>query len=54
MGTILAAAIGLCIWLIMWSVDVKALDAFLVTLLILIVAATMRILLPFVPGKRRG
>ena len=54
MGTILAAAVGLCIWLIMWSLDVKALDAFLVTLLILIVAATMRILLPFVPGKRRG
>lgn len=53
MGTILATTAGLCIWLIMWSVDVKALDAFLVTLLIMILALTVRMLLPFVPGNRR-
>lgn len=53
MGTILSATAGLCIWLIMWSLNVKAIDAFLVTLIIVVVALAMRMLMPFVPGNRR-
>lgn len=53
MGTILAVTAGLCVWLIMWALDIKAIDAFIVTVLIVVVALTVRMILPYVPGNRR-
>lgn len=52
MGVILATTAGLSIWIVLWAVGAKAFDAFLITLLIVIVAAAGRIITPFLPGNR--
>ncbi|MGI8579457.1 MAG: hypothetical protein ACR2K9_02740 [Solirubrobacteraceae bacterium] len=52
MGVILATTAGLSIWIMLWAVGAKAFDAFLITLLIVIVAAAGRIITPFLPGNR--
>jgi hypothetical protein len=54
MGLVLATAAGLVIWLVLWSLDVKAIDGFLITTVIVLVAATGRMLAPYLPGNRDG
>lgn len=52
MGISAAAVVGLVIWIVMWSLNVKAIDAFMITVVIVVVAVTVKILLPYLPGKR--
>jgi hypothetical protein len=53
MGVILATTFGLILWLVLWALGVKAFDAFMLTILIALVAATMRMIAPYLPGNRR-
>lgn len=48
-----AATAGLAIWIVLWALGSKGFDAFLITVLILMLAATVRLVLPYVPGNRR-
>jgi hypothetical protein len=48
----LAATAGLVLWIVLWSIGAKAFDAFIVTALILLVAATVKLVLPSLPGRR--
>jgi hypothetical protein len=52
MGLVVATTFGLIVWLVMWALGVKAFDAFMITVLVVLVGATMRILLPHLPGRR--
>jgi len=52
MGLLLTTIAGLCIWIVLWAIDVKSFDAFLITLAMVIVAATLRIVAPYLPGNR--
>jgi hypothetical protein len=52
MGVIVATTAGLILWLVMWALGVKAFDAFMITVLIAVVAATARMLAPYLPGNR--
>ena len=52
MGLVVAITAGLVTWLVMWSLDVKALDAFLITTVIVLTACMARILAPTLPGNR--
>ncbi len=54
MGIVLATTAGLAAWIVLWSVGVKAFDAFLVTALIILLAGTSRIIAPYLPGNRNG
>ena len=54
MGVIVATTFGLIIWLVLWAIGVKAFDAFMLTALIALVAATLRMLTPYLPGNRRS
>src|SRR3954449_2618979 len=54
MGTILATTFGLILWLVLWAIGVKAFDAFMLTVLIALVAVTLRMLAPYMPGNRRS
>jgi hypothetical protein len=54
MGLIFSATAGLVIWIVLWSIGVKALDAFMLTTLIILLAAGTRIVLPFLPGNQRS
>jgi len=52
MGLFLATVFGVLLWIVMWSLDVKAFDAFMITVLIVIVAVMARMLAPYLPGRR--
>jgi hypothetical protein len=53
MGVLLTLIAGLVVWVVLWAIGAKALDAFLLTLLMLIVAAAARLIVPYLPGNRR-
>ena len=50
MATLVALTIGLCVWIIGWSVGIKSFDAFLLTLLIVLPVAAWHI---FGPGIKK-
>jgi hypothetical protein len=52
MGLLLTTIAGLIVWIVLWAIDVKSFDAFLITLGMVIVAATLRIVTPYLPGNR--
>ena len=54
MGLAVATTVGLAIWIVLWALGTKAIDAFLITLGIMLVTATARIALRHMPGKRAG
>ena len=54
MGLVVATTFGLVIWLVLWAIGGKAFDAFMITVLIVLVAATLRMLAPYLPGNRRS
>jgi hypothetical protein len=53
MGVLLTLIAGLVVWIVLWAIGAKALDAFLITLVMLVVAAAVRLLVPYLPGNRR-
>jgi hypothetical protein len=52
MGLILTTTAGLIAWIVLWAIGVKSFDAFLLTLGMIILAATVRMILPSLPGRR--
>jgi hypothetical protein len=52
MGLILTTLAGFVVWIVLWALEWKAVDAFLITVLIIIIGATARIVTPFLPGSR--
>jgi multisubunit Na+/H+ antiporter MnhE subunit len=53
MGILLSLVVGLVLWIVLWALGVKAFDAFMLLLGILVVAAAAHVLAPFLPGNRR-
>lgn len=52
MGLVLTTIAGLCLWIVLWATGVKAFDAFLLTLGMIVLAVTARMILPSLPGSR--
>ncbi len=52
MGLILTATAGLCIWIILWSLNVSGLDSILIAIGMILIAIGVRQLLPYLPGRR--
>lgn len=52
MGLLLTFVAGLVLWIVLWSLGAKSLDAIMLSLLLLVVAAGARILSPYLPGNR--
>jgi hypothetical protein len=52
MGFILTVAAGLCIWIVIWALNVSGLDAFLITIVMVLLAIGVRNVLPYLPGRR--
>lgn len=53
MGLLLTVTAGLVVWIVLWSLGTKGFDAFMVTVLIAVVGATVRMALPYLPNRRR-
>jgi len=51
MGLVLATTFGLCVWIVLWAIGWKAIDAFLVTTVIITLGATAKILAPYLPDR---
>jgi hypothetical protein len=47
-AVLVALTVGLVFWITAWSFGIKAFDAFLVTLLLVVSAAAVRMIAPFV------
>jgi hypothetical protein len=54
MGLVVATAFGLIIWIVLWALGIKAIDSFIITVLVVLVGATARMLAPYLPGNRNG
>jgi hypothetical protein len=52
MGLILTGTAGLCLWIILWSLDVSGFDAILIAILLVLIAIGVRTVLPLLPGRR--
>jgi hypothetical protein len=52
MGLVVATTTGLVIWIVMWALGTKPFDAFLITVVIVVLGATARMLAPYLPGNR--
>ena len=48
MSVLVALAVGLVFWIVAWALGVKAFDAFLVTVALVVTAAAARMVSPFV------
>jgi hypothetical protein len=54
MGLVVATTVGLVIWIVLWALGIKAIDAFMITVLLVLLGATMRIIAPYLPGNRNS
>jgi O-antigen ligase len=52
MGVLLTFIAGLVIWIVLWAIGAKSFDAFLITLVMLIIAAAAHLIWPTLPGNR--
>ena len=52
MGLILTGTAGLCVWIILWSLNVSGFDAILIAVVMVLVAIAVHTLLPHLPGRR--
>jgi hypothetical protein len=51
MGLVLTTTAGLVLWIVLWAIGVKAIDGFMITLLLVLLGATGRILSQYLPGR---
>ncbi|MGI8511732.1 MAG: hypothetical protein ACR2NH_03795 [Solirubrobacteraceae bacterium] len=52
MGLLLATTFGLIFWIVCWAIGWKAFDSFMVATAIIVLAATARIVAPYIPGNQ--
>ena len=52
MTTLVALTAGLVAWIVLWSLGAKGFDGFMVTIVVILVGATVRMLLPHLPGRQ--
>jgi hypothetical protein len=53
MGVLLTVIAGLVIWIVLWALGAKSFDAFMITVVMVVVAAAVSIVTPHLPGSRR-
>lgn len=51
MGLVLATTFGLVVWVVLWAIGWKSIDAFMLTALIITFGATAKILVPYLPHR---
>jgi hypothetical protein len=51
MGLALTATASAALWIVLWAVGLKAFDGFLIGLVLVLIAATVRIAAPYLPKR---
>ena len=54
MGLVYVTTMGLIVWLVLWAIGIKGVDAFLVAAGIILLGLAGRILLPYLPGRQES
>ncbi|HVL96657.1 MAG TPA: hypothetical protein VM266_12425 [Solirubrobacteraceae bacterium] len=54
MGLLVTWTAGLVLWVVLWSIGVKSFDAFMLVMVMMVVAAAAHIIWPMLPGNRSG
>ena len=54
MGVLVTLIAGLIVWIVLWALGWRAFDAVLITALMLVIAAAVRLIAPYLPGNRRN
>lgn len=52
MGLVLTVTGGLVVWIVLWALGVKGVDAALLAAAIILVGASLKILAGYLPGRR--
>jgi hypothetical protein len=52
MGVIVTATAGLCIWIILWSLNMSGFDAIMIAVVMVLVALAVRTVLPNLTRRR--
>jgi hypothetical protein len=52
MGLLLTTIAALVVWIVLWAIGVKSIDAFLISIAMILLAATARVFSPYLPGNR--
>jgi hypothetical protein len=53
MGFVFTVAAGLVVWIVLWSLGSKGFDAFMVTTVVILLGATAKLLMPYLPGRQQ-
>ncbi|HKG38769.1 MAG TPA: hypothetical protein VKB25_07250 [Conexibacter sp.] len=53
MGLALTTSLAFCLWVVLWAIGVKSFDAFMITIVIVLIAGTLKSLAKFLPGAGR-
>jgi len=53
MGLLLTLIAGLVVWVVLWALGSKGFDAFMITVVMIVVAAAAHLIAPHLPGNRR-
>lgn len=51
MAFVFTVAAGLCAWIALWALGAKGFDAFMVTIVVILLGATAKLLVPYLPGR---
>jgi hypothetical protein len=54
MGLVYSIVASLCLWIVLWALGAKALDAFLLAGLLITIAVTLQMLTRYLPSKRQN
>jgi len=52
MGLLLTTTAALVVWIVLWAIGVKSFDAFLISIAMILIAATAHVFAPYLPGNR--
>jgi hypothetical protein len=52
MGYILTLTFGLVVWIVLWAIGAKGIDAFLLAVAIILVGTTVKLASGYLPGRR--
>jgi hypothetical protein len=53
MGLILTATAGLMLWIVLWAINIKAIDGMLIVIAMMLIALGLKNLSSLLPSRRR-
>jgi hypothetical protein len=52
MALLLALIAGLVLWVVLWAIDINAIDGFMLAIVIVLIVGATRVVTPLIGGRR--